>query len=63
MTGLPDPSLSRAVLIGTGRYHTLADLDAVHNNLDALARALRDRRVWGLPASHCVVVEDADMPA
>lgn len=63
MTGLPDPYLSRAVLIGTGRYRTLTGLASVHNNLAALAKSLRDRRVWGLPASHCVVVEDANMPA
>lgn len=63
MTGLPDPYLSHAVLVGTGRYRTLADLAAVHNNLAALAKSLRDPGVWGLPASHCVIVKDANMPA
>jgi putative spermidine/putrescine transport system substrate-binding protein len=58
MTGLPDARRSRAVLVGAGRYRILSELGPVRNNLSALARALRDERVWGLPRGNCVVVED-----
>ncbi|MFD0689990.1 caspase, EACC1-associated type [Actinomadura fibrosa] len=60
MSVLPDPSASRAVLIGTSRYThpSLGDLPAVTANLAALAGLLRSPEVWGLPASHCVVVAD-----
>lgn len=58
MNGLPDTGRSRAVLVGVGRYQVLGDLGSVHNNLPALARSLRDERLWGLPLGNCVVVED-----
>lgn len=58
MSGLPDPCLSSAVLIGVGRYQKLTELNAVHNNVQALAEALRADGVWGLAASNCAVVED-----
>src|SRR5215469_7886395 len=58
MSGLPDPSHSRAVLIGTSRFAKLEQLPAVRNNLWMLAKLLRDDRTWGLPAEHCVVIED-----
>jgi hypothetical protein len=59
MDGMPDIRRSRAVLIGVGRYRVLGQLDAVHNNLSALAEALRDERVWGLQPGNCVIVEHA----
>ncbi len=60
MSGTADPLLSRAVLIGTGRYQTQAlnQIGAVHNNLTGLAEVLRADRFWGLSADRCVVVED-----
>ncbi|WP_371578539.1 caspase family protein [Streptomyces sp. NBC_01314] len=58
MTGLPDPTRSRAVLIGVRSYLFLADLPAVRNNVERLASLFTDPRVWGLPASHCVALHD-----
>jgi serine/threonine protein kinase len=58
VNGLPDPSQSRAVLIGTSHFAKLESLPAVRNNLSGLAKLLRDDRVWGLPTKHCVVIED-----
>lgn len=57
---LPDPQRSYAVLIGTSTYHfpELADLPAVRNNLDALARVLTDQTLGWLPAERCVVLSD-----
>lgn len=63
MTKLPNPLLSRVVLIGTGHYKTLGKIDAVHNNLADLANVLRADRFWGLPRRNCVVVEDPRTPA
>ncbi len=63
MTRLPDAVRSRAVLIGVGRYQLLSDLGAVHNNVNALADALRDGRLWGLPPGNCTVVEDPALSA
>ena len=58
-----DPFLSRAVLIGTGRYNRLTEIRAVHNNLAALAEVLRADRFWGLPLDGCAVVEDPSTTA
>jgi len=58
VNGLPNPSHSRAVLIGTSRFTKLPQLPAVRNNLSGLADLLRDDRILGLPAKHCVVIED-----
>lgn len=57
---LPDPQRSYAVLIGTSTYHfpQLADLPAVRNNLDALARILTDQTLGWLPAERCIVLSD-----
>lgn len=63
MTAAADPLLSRAVLIGTGRYKKLGEIGAVHNNLAALADVLRADRFWGLPPRSCVVVEDPETTA
>ncbi|MET0234818.1 MAG: caspase family protein [Kibdelosporangium sp.] len=60
MARLPEPSLSRAVLIGTGEYQdtTLEILPAVANNLTDLAGVLTSEQGAGLPGSHCVVLRD-----
>ncbi|MGW7572351.1 caspase family protein [Streptomyces sp. NPDC054765] len=55
---LPDPTRSRAVLIGVDRYRHLADLPAVGNNVRQLAALLKDPRLWGLPPQHCVVLHN-----
>ncbi|WP_158697352.1 WD40 repeat domain-containing protein [Streptomyces hokutonensis] len=64
MTRLPDPALSRAVLIGTTTYTAdgLTDLPAVANNLADLKHALTAPDLWGLPEAHCTVLQDADEP-
>lgn len=58
MSVLPDPGVSRAVLVGTGRYEHLEQLPAVPNNLQALADLLRGPLSLQLPARHVAVVED-----
>lgn len=55
---LPDPSASRAVLIGVDRYDNLAGLPAVAANLDRLAALLTADDVWGLPPEHVVVLSN-----
>lgn len=55
---LPDPALSRAVLIGTSRYTGLDPLPAVANNLHGLRDVLTDRELWGLSRAHCRCVRD-----
>ena len=49
---LPDPTDSRAVLIGASRYDTLEPLPAVANNLARLTQLLTDPDLWGLPSDH-----------
>ncbi|MEK8173250.1 hypothetical protein NKH77_43105 [Streptomyces sp. M19] len=51
MTRLPDPSASRAVLIGTAVYQHLDQLPAVAANVRDLARTLADAMLWGCPRS------------
>ncbi|MFH9587017.1 caspase family protein [Streptomyces luteogriseus] len=60
MSVLPDPQASRALLIGTSRYTDpgLTSLQAVAENLTALARTLRDPGVWGLPKTHCTTISN-----
>ncbi|MET7402083.1 caspase family protein [Dactylosporangium sp. NPDC005572] len=55
---LPDPRRSRAVLVGAGAYTELEPLPAVPANLRDLVALLTDPLVWGLPPSHCRVVQD-----
>ncbi|MFF3691613.1 caspase domain-containing protein [Streptomyces sp. NPDC002187] len=54
----PDPSASRAVLIGVTTYHSpeLDALPSVGNNIRQLAALLTDRELWGLPKKHCRVL-------
>ncbi|MCD7444777.1 caspase family protein [Streptomyces lincolnensis] len=58
MSALPDPALSRAVLIGVSSYLQLESLPAVANNLPALAAVLTSSASWDLPASHCALVAE-----
>jgi CheY-like chemotaxis protein len=62
MDKLPDPLRSRVVLIGVTNYRNLTPLPAVHNNLADLAIAFSSDQLWGLPPSHCVVIEDPETP-
>lgn len=62
MSRLADPSISRAVLIGTARYDHLPDVPAVANNLDGLAAALADEVLWGLPPCNCRILLDPVTP-
>ncbi|MFB6744879.1 caspase domain-containing protein [Streptomyces microflavus] len=60
---LPDPSASRAVLVGVSQYSAMAknrQLPAVKNNLQRLAALLSEPRIWGLPSEHCVVLHQPD---
>lgn len=64
MDSMPEIQHSRAVVIGTSHYRTLDSLfPAVHNNVVALVHALCDQAIWGLPAAHCMAVEDPDTPS
>jgi flagellum-specific peptidoglycan hydrolase FlgJ len=54
---LPNPSLSRAVIIGVGDYSRLRELPAVHRNLIALREVLCADQYWGLPSNHCALVD------
>jgi hypothetical protein len=64
VSALPDPALSRAVLVGVSTYLHLEPLPAVANNLPALADVLTSPASWDLPAGHCTVVAEPDtMPA
>lgn len=58
MAALPDPQLSRAVLVGTSTYHHLDGLPAVHNNLTGLRDILTDAALGGLPADNCTILEE-----
>ncbi|WP_107094936.1 caspase, EACC1-associated type [Streptomyces chattanoogensis] len=53
---LPDPSRSRALLLGFGAFTDpgLPDLPAVRNNIDDLARAFTSPWGTALPDEHCV---------
>jgi ABC-type multidrug transport system ATPase subunit len=55
---LPNPATAHAVLIGISGYQRLAELPAVANNLSALAAALQDPLLWGLPPQNCTIVAD-----
>ncbi|GAA2288652.1 hypothetical protein GCM10010145_68860 [Streptomyces ruber] len=62
MSVLPDPGVSRAVLIGTSRYDHLEQLPAVSNNLTALTDLLSGPLSLRLPTSHVTVVENPADP-
>ncbi|MEV0633111.1 caspase family protein [Nonomuraea wenchangensis] len=58
MSRVPDPALSRVVLIGTAHYDFLPALASVEDNLLSLADVLTAEEVWGLPADHVTIVAD-----
>ncbi|MEU1050191.1 caspase family protein [Streptomyces sp. NPDC005897] len=58
----PDPSASRAVLIGAGSYETLDGLTAVADSAEGLARLFTQQDIWGLPPAHCRVVLNPQSP-
>jgi len=62
MARLADPASSRVVLIGGTRYTNLPPLPTVANNLTALAAAVADPALWGLPSGHCHAVADPGTP-
>ncbi|MFB9929138.1 caspase family protein [Amycolatopsis halotolerans] len=64
MSALPDPELSRAILIGTSDFESelFVNLPAVHNNLSDLRSALSDPRTGILGWEHCYVVDNPDSP-
>ncbi|GAA4019144.1 hypothetical protein GCM10022247_48490 [Allokutzneria multivorans] len=62
MTRLPDPELSRAVLIGASRFEHLHDLPAVRNNVTDLAAILTSTTGTGL--KHCAaLIDEPDLAA
>jgi len=62
---LPDPWLSRAVLIGVKDYKDfgLPALPAATGNINDLATSLADPVLWGLDAEHCTRLHDPAAPA
>ncbi|WP_049715550.1 caspase family protein [Streptomyces caatingaensis] len=58
MNRIPEPGLSRAVLIGVSTYTHLDDLPGVANNLPALAEVVCGPSGWGLDTEHCTVVAE-----
>lgn len=53
---LPDPSTSRAVLIGASSYDHFEDIPAIENNINGLRDFLTSQDGWSLPAEHCLMV-------
>lgn len=62
MADLPDPSASRAVLVGAGAYQALDDLPAVEHSVEILGELFGRQDIWGLPAEHRRVVIDPQTP-
>ncbi len=60
MHPLQDPSLSRAVLIGTSAFEHLPSLPAVRNNLSDLSAALTDRQFGILSGDGCTIVDSPE---
>lgn len=59
---LPDPTRSRAVLIGVSGYTKMPSLPTVRNNVEALRYTLTGSASWNLPFEHCNVVHDPSSP-
>ena len=60
---LPDPLLSRAVLIGSHSYRNLEPLPSVANNLERLSALIGSPDLWGLPSQNCRVLQNPSGPA
>ncbi|MYY09620.1 histidine kinase, partial [Streptomyces sp. SID4919] len=58
----PDPAASRAVLIGVGKFDSLASLPAVENSVRTLGGLLTRTDIWGLPEDNCHVVVNPQTP-
>lgn len=60
----PDPTRSRAVVVGTARYDvdTLPGLPAVPNNVTGITTALCSPQALRLPAGNCTSVVDPQRP-
>ncbi|MFD6622741.1 caspase family protein [Streptomyces diastaticus] len=59
-TGLPDPSGTRIVLIGAGRFNELHQLPATRRNVEDLADLIT--AAWNLPVANCTVLRDPASP-
>lgn len=64
LSAVPEPSRSRAVLIGASRYAhgDFPDLPGVLGNLTGLAAFLTSPRGWNLRPEHCSVIGDPEGP-
>lgn len=62
MASPPDPSASRAVLIGAGSYETLDGVPAVAHSAETLGSLFTQQDIWGLPPDHCRVVLNPQTP-
>ncbi|MEU0934185.1 PQQ-binding-like beta-propeller repeat protein [Embleya sp. NPDC005971] len=51
-TDIPDPTSSRAVLIGIHKYRHLDSLPSVARGVTRLKQLLQEPSLWGLPADH-----------
>ena len=52
MSGLPDPSTTRVLLIGADKFDHLDDLPAARTNVDRLVKVFTGE-VWDLAPAHC----------
>nr|BFE59171.1 hypothetical protein GCM10020063_036970 [Dactylosporangium thailandense] len=53
---LADPATSHAVIVGVAEYRALPALPSIAASAQALASALTDPDVWGLPPENCYVI-------
>ncbi|MFD4160564.1 tetratricopeptide repeat protein, partial [Streptomyces cyaneofuscatus] len=60
---LPEPDVSRAVLIGAYKYAHLRDLPGVKGNIEALQEYLTSADGWGLPVGHCLARPQPNDPS
>lgn len=62
---LPDPALSRVVIVGIGDYSDslgVPQIPAIRNNVADLASVLRSRRHWGIRSENCKVLSEPSGP-
>ncbi|WP_406293451.1 caspase family protein [Embleya sp. NBC_00888] len=62
MQELPDPTTSRAVVIGAASFAFLPELPAVARNVDGMRAAFCDPKLWGLVADSCRTVLNPEDP-
>ncbi|WTW99210.1 caspase family protein [Streptomycetaceae bacterium NBC_01309] len=62
MQHLPDPTTSRAVVIGAASYAFLPELPAVARNVHGMRAAFCDPELWGLVPDLCRTVVDPEDP-